>query len=83
MYSPPIPINSRPDLPKTDHPEFPLLFPKESKCKSKKMEEIKVTIEGHEWEETVFQKMKKFLESSRGEGQKNVTVLQVNLLYMF
>jgi hypothetical protein len=80
VYSPPIPINSRPDLPKTTDPEFAPLFSKESKDK---MEEIKVTNEGPEWEETVFKKMKEFLENSRGEGQKNVTVLQVNLLYMF
>jgi hypothetical protein len=77
VYSPPWFIRSRPDLPRTTHPDFEKVLaeiPDETDKRN-----LSKGMEGDEWEETVFEEMKLFLEETRHqEGQKNITVLQVD-----
>ncbi len=83
MYSPPGFIRCRPDLPRTTHPDFEKVLAEipDETDKRKLFERM----EGEEWEELVFDEMKLFLQETRcQQGQKNVTVLQVQkLIYDF
>jgi hypothetical protein len=83
VFSPPGFIRSRPDLPRTTHPDFQKVLAEipDEKDKRKLFERM----EGEEWEELVFEGMKLFLQETRcQQGQKNVTVLQVQkLIYDF
>jgi hypothetical protein len=83
VFSPPGFIRSRRDLPRTTDPDFEKVRAEieDEKDKRKLFERM----EGEEWEELVFEEMKKFLQETRcQQGQKNVTVLQVQqLVFIF
>ncbi len=77
MFSPPGFIRKRPDLPRTTHPDFQKVL---AGIPEKNRQNFEAIQQGDEWEELVFDEMKLFLQGTRlQKGQKNVTVLQVEL----